>query len=165
MHFHNSQGIIVFDPVPLTGSVDKMFKPGWMLLSVRCDIDKYYRWFLRKRYGIELMMPAWGPHISVIRGEGINGEGNNLDKELWQSFKDKYNGQKVDFFHEVEPRTNGKHWWLRVECEYLKNIRHEMGLDKEGKFNLHLTLGMPHPLHLDHSYYIWKLYRNKLLNI
>jgi hypothetical protein len=142
-----SPGKIIFDPLPITGNAEKMFKPWWAIVTVDGDIDKYYRWFLQNHYGLVLQRPAWGPHISLIRGEEVN-------RELWEEFKAKYNNQPIEFHYEAGPRTNGGHWWLRVICDQLKDLRVDLGLPRDGKWGLHLTLGMPHPLHLEHSYCI-----------
>lgn len=150
---------LMFDPVPLTGNVEKMFKEGWLLAVVKNDISNYYNWFVKRRHGLILMHPAWGPHISVLRGEGTR-----LSKTDWNFFKKKYNRKRIEFEYEVSPKTNGRHWWLRVTCEELKDIREEMGYHRDSRWGLHLTLGMPIPLHKENSYRIWRMYENETLN-
>lgn len=83
-----SRGRIIFDPMPIMGGND-MFKPFWAIVIVSGDIGDYYRWLLEKENGmrswlsvtedglkyenvhpgLKLQRPAWGAHISFIRGE------------------------------------------------------------------------------------------------
>jgi hypothetical protein len=148
-----SPGKIVFDPLPISGNKEKMFKDWWSIVTIEGDVDNYYRWFLQKRYGLKLQRPAWGSHISFIRGEEVS-------KEIWDTFKSKLSGTEIEFEYESEPKSNGIHWWLTVHCDRLKDIREEMGLPRSGKWGLHLTLGLPILLHKEHSNYIWSLYND-----
>ena len=144
-----SPGKIVFDPLPLSGNAEKMFKPFWVIVTVDGDIDKLYSFFIQQTYGIRIQRPAWGPHISISRGEEVN-------KELWEKFKMEFNNKEIEFEYEVDVKTNGAHHWLRVKCDELKDLREKLGLQRDGKWGLHLTLGMPIPLHLEHSYCIYR---------
>lgn len=149
-------GYLKFDPKALTFG-DKLFKPWWciLILDKDNDIDTYYKWFIFKRYGIKLQRPAFGTHISLIRGEPIN-------EKIWKYYKNKYQNKSFKFNYEVSPRTNGKHWWMKVDCEEIENIREEMGYSRKGKFGLHLTLGMPTKYYLQQSYYIYDLIKKDL---
>lgn len=149
-----TSGRLIFDPLPINGSTS-MFKPYWAIVQMNCDIDSYYRWFLERRYNIKLIKPAWGAHISVIRGEPC---------EQWEYFKSKYNNKIIDFEYNLEFKTNGQHWWLNIVCDELKAIRQEMGYNSNG-IGLHLTLGQPIPLHTEFSEYLWNLYKKELLNL
>lgn len=142
--------ILEYDPLPKKGKPDKMFKPWWMIGVTSCDVAEYYSWFLRKRTGIVLMQPAWGAHISVVRGEVPERQ------DLWK----KYHGATVTANIDPDIKTNGKHWWLRVECEDMKDIREELGLYRHGALRyesghigIHLTIGNPAPTYLEISEY------------
>lgn len=135
--------ILRCDPKPLKGSESKMFKPWWMICYTECDISRYYSWLLHRRTGLILQEPAWGPHISVVRGE------EPPRKDLWT----KYDGRQITIEYETDVRTNGEHWWLRIVSEDLKDIREELGLPRQGAFGLHLTLGRPIPRCVESSYY------------
>jgi hypothetical protein len=65
-----------------------------------------------------------------------------------------FNGKEIDFYIELEPRSNVKHWWLRVHCPEAESIREAMGLTREPYFGLHLTLGLVNEKNLFHSNYI-----------
>jgi len=142
------KGYICFDPRSLTNA-DKMFKPFWMIIKLYKDDNtrEYYEWFIKKRYGLILQRPAFGAHISVIRGETI-------DKNIWNFYKEKYNNKDIKFYHKNELRTNGKHWWIKVYCDFVEDIREKMGYLRKGLFGLHLTLGMPILRQEVYSFYI-----------
>ena len=165
---------IVFDPLPLSGG-PQMFKPFWVIVVVDGydgkDLGDYYRYLLEKRFGmhvqtsytpqgetverkhfgLKLQLPAWGTHISVVRGEPI-------DKKKWEHYKELYNNKLVEFEYDISPRTSGKHWWLRVNCQELLDLRELMGYKRDPKYTLHFTLGSPHPLFEEKSEYLHSLY-------
>lgn len=128
---YKTTGKIIYDPKVAVGKNDTMFKPWWMIISFGCDISDFYAWLVKARTGIKLQPSAWGPHISVIRGE------EPVDKSLWGL----RNGDLVDVTIDPDMRTNSKHWWLRVYCEEAKQLRESLGLSRDGTFNLHLTIG------------------------
>lgn len=145
-----SKGVIIFDPIPKSGSVEKLFKPFWIIIKTNDDVDKYYSWFLKKEKGLILQSPAWGPHITVL-------DGIPIEKELWENAKKKYDNQEVEFEHEIFIKSNSKHWWLKVYCPQVDELRKEMNVQKDLKWSLHLTLGLPIPRHEEHSRYIYQL--------
>jgi len=206
-----SQCRIIFDPMPIMGGND-MFKTFWAICIVSGDISNYYRWLLEKEHGLlpwlsiddngnkiednniglKLQKPAWGSHISFIRGESfktpyhqtargtsnffkefpelrkkknfntdtlyqylfVNGYITQNDIDNWFKFKKKFDKKVIDFEYEVTPYTvknKSAHWWLRVKCEELKDIRQEMGYKREGHWGLHLTLGSPTPSSEEYS--------------
>jgi hypothetical protein len=142
MNLIKTSGKIAFDP-----QRKDSFAPWWAMVELDCDICKYYQWFLNKRFGIKLQIPLWGPHISFIRGE-------ECDDFIWGYMKALWNNMPIEFAYDPNIRTNGRHWWLRVECEKLEEIRTELKLPKDSYFNLHLTIGSANEQHLEHSQYI-----------
>jgi len=150
MNIFKSTGKLIFDPLPLTGSAEKMFKPGWVIVRTDGDIDDYYRWFMFKEKGLILQSPAWGPHISIVRGEDVSAE-------IWEKKKAELNNSTVHFEYENFPKSNGVHWWLKVYCEELKYFRRDLGLTELPKWTFHLTLGLPIPRLQEHSQYIFRL--------
>ncbi len=132
---HRFDAILRYDPKPINGS-DKMFKPWWLIGFIEAgELTEYYAWFIRKRTGIILQKPAWGAHISIIRGE------EPINKDLWG----KYEGQVVSLECDPNIRTNGQHWWFRVDSEPIRDIREELGLLRRHPIGLHVTLGRPVP--------------------
>jgi len=148
-------GKIIFDPKALADPSGKMFKPWWVIVHLGKDNDfgLFYSWLYERQHGIILQRPAFGPHISVVRGEEI-------EKDKWESFKSLYHQKDLKFIYEATPRTNGKHVWLRVRCSELNDLREQMGYKREGVWGFHLTLGMPTPLYLERNYDVWRMYKN-----
>lgn len=149
------EGKIIFDPKAIADPSGKMFKPWWVIVALDKDDEfgQYYSWFYEKQHGIKLQRPAFGAHISVIRGE-------ETDLENWQKFKELYHKKPIKFTCDISPRTNGMHVWLRVKCDELKDLREQMGYERDGRWGLHLTLGMPVQLHLERNYVIWRMYQS-----
>lgn len=137
------------------------FRPGWMI--VQCDRDWAWltrRWMERHGHGrwasivdrarvnedgrtvdltprlarmLDFVPPAWGPHISVTRGERID----KSKRALWKSLRNR----QIEFNYDPNLRTNGEYFWYQVECEELLDLREELGLRREPKQRLHLTVG------------------------
>jgi len=89
-----------------------------------------------------------------------------LDKKLvtieelanWETIKNKFHKKEIHFNYDISPRTNGKHWWLKVISEDFENIREECGYTRTPYWSFHLTLGTPLPIHSEHSLYIYNNY-------
>lgn len=137
--------LLQYDPKPIKGTSAAMDKPWWLIgfLQEGNELREYYNWFIEKRTGIKLMKPAWGAHISIVRGE----EPINID--LWG----KYQGKELEFSYGEFIKTNGSHWWLRIVCDQMNDIREELGLPRKHQIGLHLTIGTPIPVQQDLSEY------------
>jgi hypothetical protein len=118
------------------------------VISLDCDVEEYYAWFLAKRFGIKFNKNLRGAHITIISDKV------NFDKydEIAKIYQDTY----IDFYHELEPRTNTKHWWLRVHSPQAEDIRELMGLSRTPYFGFHLTIGYINEFNLEHSKYIFE---------
>lgn len=126
---HNGVCHLVFDP--RTHNI--VSDPGWMIAQTDRAIEFYYAQYVKKRFGIELERSAWGSHISIIKGVLPK-----KNKHLWNH--KAVTSLKIPFKYTHTIHTNGKHWWLNVQCEDFSNIREEFGLPrKDGNF--HLTIG------------------------
>jgi hypothetical protein len=123
-----SKGKIIYDP---TGG--NAYDPWWIIIECPNDIIHYYQNWIRNEKGIRLNKPLYGAHISVLRGE----EPTQHKKYLWK----KYQNEEITFYYDHKVQSNGVHWWLNVYCERLKEIRQELGLEGEIKFDFHLTIG------------------------
>ena len=137
--------IIKYDPTSVKGNPDSMFKPWWLIgfTQKENELQEYYAAIIYKRTGIKLIKPAWGPHISIIRGE------EPLNKELWK----KYDGEEIEFIYDHYIKTNGGHWWLKVTCDKLLDIREELGLPRKHFVGLHFTIGTPKKTQKEESEY------------
>lgn len=105
----------------------------WLVIDCDDEIGRYYRnlFYLMYNRCRMLQRPAWRSHISVVRNEEPS------CKDLWG----KYNDQMVEFQYNPNPAWDGVYVWLDVECEFLLNIREELGLPRQPQFPLHLTIG------------------------
>jgi len=119
---------------PMTKSI-KTDSSGWVVIKADNDLTRYYIKqfnFANRAKDIQLMFPAWGGHISIVRGEDIK------DKNYLSSLNDK----KISFSYDPEVKGNGNHFWLKVECPEAENIREKLGLYKKTRFDFHLTIGV-----------------------
>ena len=153
-------GQILFDPPNVT---EKHKKQGeWKkvaILQIGSDLEKYYGWFIKKRYDIGLTTTLRSAHVTFINDtfNTIHGS-NKLVKELhWKSVKTKWDGKEVNIQLNISPRTDGDYWWLNVYSESknpLQDIREELGLGLP-YFGMHMTIGRPIDKYeggqLDHS--------------
>lgn len=116
------------------------------VIKTNCDMDKYYAWFLKKRFNLELNKNLRGSHVTFIS--------DKMDKNLFNEASTVFNGKSVDFFIDIEPRSNAEHWWLRVYCPDVESIREALGLTRDPYFGLHLTIGYANEKNMAHSEYI-----------
>ena len=105
------------------------------MIRTNCDIDRYYAWFLKKRFNLELNRTLRGTHITFIN--------DKVDSKIFEEASKIFNGKEITFYIENEPRTSGEYWWLRAYCPDAENIREIMGLSRIPYHPLHLTIGTP----------------------
>lgn len=127
-------GKLVYDPIRF--DFKKTHKQRTLILDLkRDDLDLYYQWFLKQKYGqwMSLQRPMYGVHCTVIKGDEF------IPKDklcLWK----KYQGQFLEI--EYDPSKIERHWefWsLSVKSKQLIEIRKELGLKED--FRLHITIG------------------------
>ena len=132
-----AKGVIRYDPY--RGKMKSNTK-WWVVVNTDQEITRYYRWWVHRRYWIELQQPAWGSHVSIIRGEK---PADHL-MHLWK----KYDGHWIEFEYNHNVRQSGDttgwdrpdcFWFLDVRCEFLNQIRGELGRPTGWKY--HLTIG------------------------
>lgn len=105
---------------------------GWAILRVA---PKHIRPFLDeiRADGTKISQSAWGPHISVIRGE----------LRRWTtSQKSELNGKEFQVKLAENLRSNRRgYYWLDVESRELETLRTELGLPPRPSTPFHLTIG------------------------
>lgn len=144
------KGILEFSPVDVTKKHEK--QSAWKCVSIiktNCDMDRYYSWFLKKRFNLELNRNLRGSHITIIS--------DRMDKKIFNEASKIFNGREIDFYLDLEPRSNGEHWWLRVICPDAESIREALGLSKDPYFGFHLTIGYANEKNIEHSEYILRM--------
>lgn len=147
-NWHKAMGVIVYDP---DRKDMKKRTEKWCVINVLNDklgtsedLTRYYRWWVAKERHIHhLNRPAWGAHISVVRGE------MQLKEEYWK----KYNGVRLEIKYRHYPRVSGDttggdrpdyFWFVDIDCPLIHHIRQELGLpiSRNGKiFTYHMTFG------------------------
>ncbi|MEM2159484.1 MAG: hypothetical protein QXN55_00865 [Candidatus Nitrosotenuis sp.] len=144
-YWFKTTGTLIYDPD--RGKMKNRTK-WWAVVNTCSEISNYYRWWLDKYwwhweangYKRRYLQPAWGSHVSVVRGE----EPEN--KEAWG----KYHGEKIEleYQHRIEATRElgfrDKFFMVRVRCPRLNEIRKELGLkfeDQRGReFTFHITI-------------------------
>jgi hypothetical protein len=139
-----STGKIIYDPR----------RPGlqsrnqwWCVANIDDGIAEYFRHWLKFEKHIYLQPPAWGAHISVIRGEKPR-------EDLMHLWK-KYHGKTVTFEYDhvgdysiarskyhTAGENSGDFYFVHVRCPELIDIRRELKLKTD--WDLHLTIGRTH---------------------
>jgi hypothetical protein len=142
------------------------------MVMVDGEICEYYAWFIKRRYNLTLNKPLRGAHISFIN-DSMNDLTQNGKKSVeealnaWEITKQKWHCKEIPIVVNLDPRTNGTHWWFNIpheERSLLQSIRTELGLGKPF-FGIHLSIGTPRgDLQLEHSNYIHSLLINGLIN-
>lgn len=140
-------GKIDFLPTNRTKKHDAQHWKKTAMIKTNCDIEKYYQWFIERRFNLKLNSTLRGTHISFI-----NDKFDNEDE--WNKFSKLFHGKEITFHYDPAFQTNGKHWWLRVYSNDAENIRQVMGLSRKPYYDLHLSLGYANDKNLDHSNYI-----------
>ena len=141
------RGILEFSPVDVTRK-HKAQSSGKCAAIIKTDfdMDRYYAWFLKKRFNLELNKNLRGSHVTFIN--------DRMDKSIFEQAAKIFEGREIDFFIELEPKSNGRHWWFRVFSPDAENIREALGLSRDPYFGLHFTIGHANEKYLDHSEYI-----------
>ncbi len=142
------KGKLKFQPENKTKKHNKQDWKKIAMILLKCDLDNYYAWFLTKRFGLEFVKNLRGAHITIIS--------DRIDSELFKEATKAFNDKEITFYYELEPRTNTKHWWLRVHCPEAETIRTSMGLTKEPYFGFHLTIGYVNERNIGHSEYVYQ---------
>lgn len=143
------KGKLNFQPENKTKKHQKQDWKKVAMIMLKCDLDNYYAWFLTKRFGLDFVKNLRGAHITIIS--------DKLDDETFKEATKLFNEKEITFYYELEPKTNNKHWWLRVHCPEAEVIRESMGLSREPYFGFHLTIGYVNERNIEHSTYINKV--------
>lgn len=120
-------GTILYDP-PRDGM--KRNTEWWCIIKLCPGLVDYYRSQFIKRYHIDLHRPAWGSHLSIVRGER-----SGLVRKHWKALHEKK--VVVRYTHEVF--WNEEHAWVNAHCDEFYEIRDCMELPSS--FGAHITIG------------------------
>ncbi len=141
------KGKLIFQPENVTKKHERQDWKKITIIKLDCDIDRYYAWFLKKRFRLNFNKNLRGSHVTIIS--------DRIDSDKFDQASNLFNNKEITFFYELEPRTNTKHWWLRVHSPEAESIRESMGLSRNPYFGFHLTIGYVNEKNLPHSQYIF----------
>lgn len=124
-----SLGTLVYDPKLKSGSPSGAW---WLIVECCRDLLAYYFATAGRLYGgrCTLLRPAWGSHVTVVRGE------EPPNKAEW-GYR---GGAEVQFDHSPELQTDDAYWWLTVRCDELAAVRKRLGLRPVPEVGFHLTV-------------------------
>ena len=100
------------------------------------DFNKYYLWFIRRHYKVDIQSPKGRPHISLMLPKFSKGA--DISKAL------KFNNKRVKFNYKNYifvggRRRNFRNFYFKVSCPWADWLRKEMGIPRTNE--LHITLG------------------------
>ncbi len=95
------------------------------------DVANFYYRLLPKSIGAQKQM--FQAHVTIVRYEDI------ADKIIWG----EYDGEQVEIHYNNNIKNDGVYYWLDVQCERLRKIREELGLDPYPPWRnrFHITIG------------------------
>lgn len=155
------KGKIVFDVPNVTRKHNR--QADWKRIAMvvfEDDMTEYYSWFIKRRYSITLNKPLRGAHITFVNDSIREIKGGD---KVWEVVREKWDGQEIEVTLNVDPFSNGKHWWLGSDSITFKNIREELGLGNP-YFDYHMSVGFANELNIKHSEYIFNLIQKRLVN-
>jgi hypothetical protein len=86
-----------------------------------------------------------------------NGEKSEEEAlNAWEATKKKWHGKKIEIVLDLNPRSDGRSWWLNIpneERDGLQAIRSEIGLGRPF-FGMHMSLGYANEKNIEHSEYL-----------
>jgi hypothetical protein len=132
MDWHTATGQIVYDP-PRPRM--KRRTEGWCVLNVfdkNGDIARYYRYWIFKKWGVELNPPSHGTHVSIIRGEF---RPTHPLAHLWKC----NDGDIIEFKYSHDMGFRKGFFFCEVQAPQLIEIRRQFGFPTD--WPLHMTFG------------------------
>lgn len=155
-------GKIKFEPEDKTKKhINQASWKKMAMVLIDGEICEYYAWFIKRRYLLSLNKPLRGAHISFINDSvrDLTQNGKISTEEAlanWETTKAKWNGKKIEIVLDLDPRTDGRTWWLNIpndERDKLQSIRSELGLGRP-YFGMHMSVGYANEKNMDHSIYL-----------
>jgi len=125
-----ARGILRYDPRVETPQ-GEVFDPWWLILEYDSAILDRWRRAAQQQHGIRLSFPRWGAHVTVVSGEIPR------HKKKWGL----RNGEQVSFTYTERILTDGVFYWLNVKSGPLLDLRAALGLPRNPRRPLHITLG------------------------
>lgn len=125
-------GKLVYEPKRPDLRKSRAADDWWLVLDVPCGIAHYYNWWVKKEIHLDLQLPAWNPHITLLDGRRAV---DPKHRHMWK----KHAGKWFSFEYNVNIEQHWKFWTLPVRSRQLQEIRSELGFSNE--IDMHLTIG------------------------
>ena len=105
----------------------------WLIIRFDREVGRYFRHLYRlaSPAQADIAEPLWGPHVSIVQGE------MPLKLACW---KDR-DGESVSVEYRQEPQETDGYVYLPALCTAALDYREQLGLPREPKWPLHLTVG------------------------
>lgn len=105
----------------------------WLILVCDAELGRYLRhlYLLDARRTRSLGDPLWGPHVSIVQGEVPVHPTHWKDRE----------GAEMAFTLRHSPQEIGDYVFFPVDCAPALDYREALGLPREPRHPLHLTIG------------------------
>lgn len=126
------RGVLVYNPPRPDLRKIRQGNDWFIFLELDYNFAALYRWFILRRFHLQLQPTAWKPHVTVLDGR------NKVQPEYRQFWK-KYEKKKIEFEYSVDIEQHWKFWTLPVRSETLLDIREELGFKRQCE--LHITIG------------------------
>jgi hypothetical protein len=146
------KGVLLVDPPNVTRKHknQSIWKRVAIIQFPGDETDRLWRWYMKSRYGLELNQPLRQSHVTII-----NDKFN--DDHKWNEFKRKFNHTEFRIEPTKELRSNGEHWWLKVNSNpIIEHLRSYLNLGPPF-FQYHLTIGLANERNIEHSKYIQEI--------
>lgn len=106
-----------------------------VILKLDNGVVEYYSWWLRRKYGIQVSLPAWGAHITVVSDKDRVKDGIAFD-----TLKKRFEGKILSVSHDVYLKKKWQFWVLDViPTQEMLQVRRDLGLNED--FPFHITIG------------------------
>jgi hypothetical protein len=123
-------GILRYDP-RISTAEGEIFDPWWLVLEYDSALLDHWRERAESKFGIRLSYPRWGAHISIVSGEAPR------RRSQWG----EQDGERIAFEYAARIETDSVFYWLAVRSADALAIRAALGLRRNPRRALHMTLG------------------------
>lgn len=142
------EGRLVFDPPNVSKKHER--QGSWKAVAVLAfpgEDARYYAWFIERRYGLPLVRPLRGSHVTFV-----NDKTSHMAHRAWDRVRASHGGRSARVTLSLDPRSNGGHWWLpAVDAAELMDVRTALGLRRDPYFPMHMTVGLANEHNLWYS--------------
>jgi hypothetical protein len=127
-----TEGIIRYNPKRVNLKKTRPADQYFLTIDFPNSIGEYYRYWIKKRYGLFINSPAYGCHVTVLDGR------HTVSEDYIKHWK-KYDNQVIELYYSPEIYQHWKFWCLPVISNDAIMIRRELGFLND--IPLHVTIG------------------------